>query len=135
MMVGKLVVSDQSGSSLALEELVPQHNLYRRLKQVLDLTFLYAAVEPYYGSCGQQSIDPVVFFKLLLVGHLENLTSDRAIIERASSAWTSSIFWTIRLESPFLGTAPFPAPANAYPNRCLKLASNGSCLSVYKPEW
>ena len=41
---------------------------------------MYQAVQPFYGKCGQQSIDPVVFFKLMLVGHLENLTLDRAII-------------------------------------------------------
>ncbi|WP_157816128.1 transposase [Spirosoma pollinicola] len=50
------------------------------LKQAIDLTFLYETVKPYYGKCGQQSIDPIVFVKLMLVGHLENLTSDRAII-------------------------------------------------------
>jgi transposase len=44
------------------------------------LSFLYEAVKPYYGKCGQKSIDPVVFFKLLLIGHFENLVSDRAII-------------------------------------------------------
>ncbi len=79
-MVGKQVSTDQPGPSLTLEGLVPKNNFYRRLKQVLDLDFLYAAVEPYYGKCGQQSIDPIVFFKLLLVGHLENLVSDRALI-------------------------------------------------------
>src|SRR5437868_6898635 len=78
-MVAKQVSPDQSSNTLLLGSLVPQDNFYRRLKQGLDLTFLYAAVAPYYGPCGQQSIDPVVFFKLLLVGHLENLCSDQAI--------------------------------------------------------
>ncbi len=65
---------------LVLEILIPKPNFYRRVKQFLDLDFLYEAVQPYYGKCGQKSIDPVVFFKLLLVGHFENLVSDRAII-------------------------------------------------------
>jgi len=79
-MVAKQVSPDLSDVSLLLGSLVPQDNFYRRLKQRLDLTFLYVAVAPYYGQCGHQSIDPIVFFKLLLVGHLENLCSDRAII-------------------------------------------------------
>ena len=33
---------------------------------------------------GQQSIDPVVFFKLILIGYLENLGSDRRIINTVS---------------------------------------------------
>jgi hypothetical protein len=60
-MVGKQVFLDQKEPSLTLEGLVPKDNFYRRLKPVLDLAFLYSAVEPYYGKCGQQSIDPVVF--------------------------------------------------------------------------
>jgi hypothetical protein len=55
------------------------------LKQAIDLTFLYETVKPYYGKCGQKSIDPIAFVKLMLVGHrfgdpIRKLTSDRAII-------------------------------------------------------
>lgn len=39
---------------------------------------------PYYGESGQKSIDPVVFFKLCLVGHLENIISDRMLITHCS---------------------------------------------------
>jgi transposase len=38
-------------------------------------------VTTYYGKEGKKSIDPVVFFKLMMVGYLENLNSDRRIIE------------------------------------------------------
>ena len=84
-MVGKKHTALQQGHSLLLDQCVPQHNLYRPhrrtgLKHAIDLTFLYETVKPYYGKCGQKSIDPIAFIKLMLVGHLENLTSDRAII-------------------------------------------------------
>jgi transposase len=39
---------------------------------------------PYYGDSGQKSIDPVVFFKLCLVGYLENIISDRKLIQHSS---------------------------------------------------
>jgi hypothetical protein len=51
----------QSCLSQALEDYIPKDNLYRRLKPLLDLSFLYDIVKPYYGKCGQQSVDPVVF--------------------------------------------------------------------------
>jgi len=38
----------------------------------------------YYGDKGQKSIDPIVFFKLCLVGYLENIISDRALIQHSS---------------------------------------------------
>ena len=50
---------------------------------MLDLTFLYKAVAPYYGKCGEKSVDPVVFFKLQLVAHFENLVAERALIEKS----------------------------------------------------
>ena len=45
---------------------------------------MYKETKKYYGTEGQQSIDPVVFFKLILIGYLENLGSDRRIINTVS---------------------------------------------------
>jgi transposase len=45
---------------------------------------LYKTTAPYYGKCGQKSIDPVVFFKICLVGYLENIISDRQLIDHCS---------------------------------------------------
>jgi hypothetical protein len=41
----------------------PPNNFYRRLKEVLHLNFLFSLTKDFYGSSGQKSIDPVVFFK------------------------------------------------------------------------
>ena len=83
-MQGKKVYQEKLFSNFQLSQRVPRENFYRRLKDVLDLSFLYTLTKPYYGSCGQKSIDPVVFYKLCLVGYLENMTSDRQIIEHCS---------------------------------------------------
>ena len=71
-------------TSFQLSDRVPEHNFYRRLNAILDLHYLYSETAPYYGSSGQKSIDPIVFFKLCLVGYLENLTSDRHLIRHCS---------------------------------------------------
>ena len=83
-MQGKKNYQEKLFSSFQLSERVPQENFYRVLKKELDLSFLYESTKTYYGSEGQQSIDPVVFFKLILVGYLENLNSNRKIIAHAS---------------------------------------------------
>lgn len=70
--------------SFRFSERVPENNFYRQLKQELDLSFLRKMTRDYYGIEGQKSIDPVVFFKLMLIGYIENLCSDRKIIENAS---------------------------------------------------
>jgi transposase len=76
--------SEKLFMSFQLSNRVPEHNIYRRLKDQLDLEFIRKQTRNYYGSEGQSSIDPVVFFKLILVGYLENLNSDRKIIEHCS---------------------------------------------------
>lgn len=66
-----------------LSERVPKENFYRKLKSVLDLSHLRTLTKQYYGNEGQKSIDTEVFFKLMLIGYLENINSDRKIIETA----------------------------------------------------
>jgi transposase len=67
-----------------LSERVPRHNLYRRLGELLDWDFLYAQTQALYSHTGQPSLDPVVFFKLVLVGRLENIVSDRRLVEHCA---------------------------------------------------
>ena len=70
--------------SFGLSRRIPENNFYRQLKKVLDLQFVRDMARPYYGSEGQKSIDPTVFFRLMLIGYLENIISDRQLIEHVS---------------------------------------------------
>jgi transposase len=80
-MQGKKHYTEKLFTSFQLSAHVPPDNFYRRLKDVLELHWLYEATRKCYGSEGQKSIDPVVFFKLILIGYLENLASDRRIMQ------------------------------------------------------
>ncbi|QKJ32153.1 IS1182 family transposase [Mucilaginibacter mali] len=83
-MQGKKHYQEKFFTNFQLSDRVPADNIYRKLKDILDLRFLYEATAKYYGKDGQKSIDPVVFFKLLLVGYLENQPSDRRIVNMAA---------------------------------------------------
>src|SRR6187551_2440234 len=83
-MQGKKKYQEKLFTNFQLSDRVPEDNFYRRLKGQLDLGWLYKSTAEFYGSEGQQSIDPVVFFKLLLIGYLENIGSDRRIINTVS---------------------------------------------------
>lgn len=83
-MQGKKEYQEKMFTSFQLSERIPQENFYRRLKEGLDLSFLGELTKGFYGSSGQKSIDPVVFFKLCLVGYLENIISDRKLILHCS---------------------------------------------------
>lgn len=79
-MQGKKHYQEKMFTSFQLSERVPEENFYRRLKEALDLDFLYPLTQKFYGQSGQKSIDPVVFFKLCLAGYLENIISDRKLV-------------------------------------------------------
>jgi transposase len=83
-MLGNKEYNEKLYVSFQLSQRVPETNFYRRLKSILDLRFITQQTKHYYGTEGQKSIDPEVFFKLMLVGYLENINSDRKIIEHAS---------------------------------------------------
>ena len=83
-----------------LDELVPQNNFYRLMDRELNLHFLYKATEQYYGDEGQESIDPVVFFKICLIGYLNNINSDRKLIEYCSNCLDIRLFIKYDIDEP-----------------------------------
>jgi transposase len=77
---------------VSLEELVPNDNLYRRLEESLDLSFVRELVEDLYAHSGRPSVDPEVFFRLQLVMFFENVVrSERQLMrvaaDRISVRW------------------------------------------------
>ena len=92
-MQGKKIYQEKLFNNFQLSDRIPKENFYRRLLEVLDLTYLYELTKRYYGSSGQKSIDPVVFFKLCLVGYLENIISDRKLIAHCSMHLDIFLFW------------------------------------------
>jgi len=83
-MQGKKHLIPKLFTSFQLSDRVPEDNFYRRLKEAIDLRWLYKATSKYYGTEGQESIDPLVFFRLMLIGYLENIGSDREIMRTVS---------------------------------------------------
>jgi transposase len=99
-MQGRKAFEEKLFTNFQLSDRVPSDNFYRRLKETLDLRFLYKTTAPYYGTEGQESIDPVVFFKLMLAGYLENLGSDRRIITTASMRLDILFFIGYNIDEP-----------------------------------
>jgi len=82
-MQGKKEYLEKLFINFRLSERVPKDNFYRRLRETLDLSYLPKLTAKYYGTEGQKSIDTEVFFKFMLIGYLENINSDRQIVENA----------------------------------------------------
>jgi transposase len=95
-----------------LQDLIPEYNFYRLLDKAIDFHFLYKATSHYYGQEGQESIDPVVFFKICLVGYLNNINSDRKLIEYCSNCLDVRLFIRYDIDEALPWTALLAAPVN-----------------------
>ncbi len=86
--------------SISLQEMVPKNNFYRRLLSLIDFHWIYEETASYYGNEGQESIDPVVFFKILLVGYINNIASDRRLIEFCADSNSIRLFLQYDIDEP-----------------------------------
>jgi len=70
--------------NLSLDRLVPEDHLLRRIAAGVDFSFVRSLCRPYYSHTGQPSVDPVVIFKILLLGYLYGITSERRLAQEVS---------------------------------------------------
>ena len=65
--------------SFCLEEVVPDDHLVRAIAAVLDLSWVHAELAPYYPKMGRPSIDPVLMIRMLIIGYVFAIRSERAL--------------------------------------------------------
>ena len=70
--------------SLSLSKLIPEEHLVRQLEEVFDLGLVRKLCAPFYSHTGQPSVDPVVVFKMLLLGYFYGITPERRLAEECS---------------------------------------------------
>lgn len=68
----------------SLSKRMPEDHFLRKVAKVVDLRFVRKLVKPYYSHTGQPSIDPIVLFKMMLIGYFYGITSERRLAEEIS---------------------------------------------------
>jgi transposase len=63
--------------SFCLDEAVPVDHRAREIAAVLDLSWVHAELGPYYSSVGWPSIDPVLMIRMLILGYVFAIRSER----------------------------------------------------------
>lgn len=66
-------------SFVTLEELMPQEHFLRDLDKFVDFDFIYDNVADLYSNTGRPSIDPVVMIKMMLIGYIYGIDSERKL--------------------------------------------------------
>ena len=64
-----------------LEEQIPADHLLRMIDGYVDFSFVREQLKDFYKPTGRPSIDPEVLLRLLLVGYLYGITSERRLVD------------------------------------------------------
>src|SRR3990170_6476087 len=63
----------------SLDEVVPPDHLARQIDAVLDLGWVHKELEAHYSHTGRPSIDPELMLRMLIVGYVFAIRSERRI--------------------------------------------------------
>lgn len=64
--------------------MVPDNHLLKRIGKLIYFEFVSDKTKSYYSHTGKPSINPIVLVKILLIGYLFNIRSERKLIEEIS---------------------------------------------------
>jgi hypothetical protein len=76
-----------------LEDQVPETHLLRLIEKHIRFAFVREELKASYSDTGRPSIDPELLLRILLIGYLYGITSERKLVEelRMLLAWTESV--------------------------------------------
>jgi transposase len=90
-------VPQQEMELVTIESLVPQDHLLRKIDGAIDLEFVRERVRHLYcEDNGRPALDPVVLFKLLLIGYLFGIRSERQLMREVQC--NAAYRWFLRLK-------------------------------------
>lgn len=90
-------VPQQEMELVTIESLVPADHLLRRIDSSIDLEFIRERVRHLYSADnGRPALDPVVLFKLLLIGYLFGIRSERQLMREVQC--NAAYRWYLRLK-------------------------------------
>lgn len=85
---------------VTLEDLMPQEHFLRDLDRCVDFNFIYDKVEALYSNTGRPSVDPVMLIKMMLIGYLYGIESERRLEQEVRVNIAYRWFLGIELDEP-----------------------------------
>src|SRR5258708_14579890 len=89
IMMGQHDRSDALFYYFRLEDQVPETHLLRLIEKHISFEFVRERLKDSYSEMGRPSIDPELLLRILLIGYLYGVTSERKLVEelRMHLAW------------------------------------------------
>ncbi|HEV8392516.1 MAG TPA: transposase [Dongiaceae bacterium] len=65
--------------SFCLDDAGPGDHRVREIAAVLDLSWVHVELRPFYSRMGRRSVDPVLMSRMLIIGYVFAIRSERAL--------------------------------------------------------
>lgn len=87
--------------------MVPDDHILRRIDRIIDFSFIEKATKDLYSQIGRPSIDPQVLVRMMLVGYLYGITSERRLCQEVHLNLAYRWFCGLRLEDKVANHSTF----------------------------
>ena len=95
-----------------LDEAVPDDHLVRQIGALLNLSWVYAELAPFYSATGRPSIDPVLMIRMLIIGYVFAIRSERQICREVQVNLAYRWFCNLGLEDTIPDHSAFSRARN-----------------------
>jgi transposase len=86
--------------SFDLDKVVPPDHLVRQIDSVLDLSWVHRELASYYSHTGRPSVDPALMIRMLLVGYVFAIRSERQLCSEVQVNLAYRWFCKLSVEDP-----------------------------------
>jgi transposase len=80
-MMGQHAPSESLFYYSKLDDYIPENHLLRLIDKHVSLVFVRERLKDSYSETGRPSIDPELLLRILLIGYLYGITSERKLVE------------------------------------------------------
>lgn len=98
-MMGRLETQENLFYRFRIEDHVPQDHLLRRIDWLLDFDAIRHELAAHYSHTGRPSVDPELMLRMLLIGYLYGIRSERRLVEEVHLNLAYRWFCKLGLES------------------------------------
>jgi transposase len=98
--------------SFRLDEVVPDDHPVRAIAGVLDLSWMHSELAAFYSKIGRPSIDPVLMMRMLLVGYVFAIRSERMLCREVKVNMAYRWFCGLSLEDKIPDHSAFSRARN-----------------------
>ena len=92
---------------LSIETHVPADHMLRAVDRFVDLAGIRQHLAPFYSSTGRPSVDPELMIRMLLVGYIMGIRSERRLCEEVHLNLAYRWFCRLDLTAPVPDHSPF----------------------------